>query len=1172
MITKVRKEKPIEKPDDDIRPSLSQFLPQKVGTKWSVGADSTQKSNKSHRFMGFHERLQKIDVKLSHNPDKIPLLGLLNEQIPQNEDELLVSKDSAFIEALSMHNMMNLTLGYQEISKILAPLSTTFPMVVNNLDKIVHAILEKLGTVDQDCNEALLDFIIGLIKDTRELIFPIFLKEVMPKLISMIKVEKVELLDKAFTVFSYAFKFLQRQIVNNLKDVYACYYELLAHSNKYVRKFASESFCYVLRIFKRSQLNSVLTILLDPLLHTENYLILENADNTLKSEKLQISDFESILAKNTDDIEKILENLLKRDRVLENKNVLKYKETNLIIIAISQLLAEIMMGTQGNPHSKALDFMSGMLNMIEQHEEIWVEIVYICRYAMILLIDYLEVEKDQIIMDSIKISMKTLVFDIFFINQKEQVFPIKSEFYLSIVMILFKDWISLYQGKKISNKSATEILSKISVLLTENQTIFNKLSKQTAKNIIQTLAILYNTKFELCKEICQLNFVPNPTISSEKLLFTKTIFNLSNQMLICDFLRIIFNGYDSNLNISQFVGDYTFNKNCLNITTNEEKQKMLLYPLYENIIQNTQITESCQNQKLLFLIKVSNILNQPLKFNKETVICIYKILNKNEFWINLQADKAEIIVKNSNDLYECLLFIDIISREFNKENLQIIDIDLYAKIIKNLTKIISTKRNNIEKLNKNYTDFTEENYSEYFVFNQYLNSNINFCILILSKLAQILSNFPKFYNDLLSMFTEIMQNHRKNPNLLDSLLFLFNQIKQNSSEIPDIFTSDFKLINLNLLTKNVISNNFTKIYQFLQSNLCSNLHSVRLKSLKIISANFEDPEKCGIMRMLLKFEESEIGLETEREKAMLARDMKILLSSGKCDKMCLISCLYFTFGCIWNKFSPIHEMAEDIFETIISTYTKTYGKLLLDIYLNLLKNLFGISAKFLNCDSVLFSDILSKSMLADSNFSNECKEIYMNNEEYTELKNTVQNSLKFLRKIMRVSPEICIPIIDFIHEFIECEYNKYFSEFDTHSDNKMTDILLMDDQKLLSEMLKTNIKNDEDLVIKELKLMAKIKMQGFMEILSESDSEITKQIPAEKILIIKNICYQMLSNSDEKIQKYSIDTMLKINCEIVMKNYKMLQNLASNVKNKELLPTIDLSKFLPSEKTVFFHS
>jgi U3 small nucleolar RNA-associated protein 20 len=55
------------------------------------------------------------------------------------------------------------------------------------------------------------------------------------------------LLESVFTTLAYLFKYLLRQLLDGLVEVYSMYIPLLSSKRKYVRQFAAESFAYLIR-------------------------------------------------------------------------------------------------------------------------------------------------------------------------------------------------------------------------------------------------------------------------------------------------------------------------------------------------------------------------------------------------------------------------------------------------------------------------------------------------------------------------------------------------------------------------------------------------------------------------------------------------------------------------------------------------------------------------------------------------------------------------------------------------------------------------------------------------------------------------------------------------------------------------------------------------------------
>lgn len=62
---------------------------------------------------------------------------------------------------------------------------------------------------------------------------------IMPRVIGVLDITNVALMDKIFTLLSFGVKYLTRSIKEDINSFYSAYIELLAHKNKFVRKFAA---------------------------------------------------------------------------------------------------------------------------------------------------------------------------------------------------------------------------------------------------------------------------------------------------------------------------------------------------------------------------------------------------------------------------------------------------------------------------------------------------------------------------------------------------------------------------------------------------------------------------------------------------------------------------------------------------------------------------------------------------------------------------------------------------------------------------------------------------------------------------------------------------------------------------------------------------------------------
>ena len=92
-----------------------------------------------------------------------------------------------------------------------------------------------------------LELIIALIKDLRQDLYEEFVMRIMPTVIEVIDVQNLGLLDKVFTLLSYSFKYLLKQIRGDIVRFYGIFHVMLLHKNKHLRHFAAQSFSHVLR-------------------------------------------------------------------------------------------------------------------------------------------------------------------------------------------------------------------------------------------------------------------------------------------------------------------------------------------------------------------------------------------------------------------------------------------------------------------------------------------------------------------------------------------------------------------------------------------------------------------------------------------------------------------------------------------------------------------------------------------------------------------------------------------------------------------------------------------------------------------------------------------------------------------------------------------------------------
>jgi hypothetical protein len=276
-MVRVRRDKPKEKEEPKKKAKLSQFLNKK--------AEGRQ--NK-YVFKGFYDKLSAISGKLGHRGstgldylaiDKLAqrLAGIGYDSDEQQDQE------SAFIALVQ--NGPKITALSE-----LKHLYVSYNLVVAKKDEIIEKLLDALEIEDGQAKEPkvamfILDLFVALIKDMRKFIdfSTLFLDKIFPKVISMITIFDQDLLEKIMQFFSFTFKYMMPTILKNFDKFFQSYFPVLNHNNKFVKKFAAESFSYVLRKAKKEHVPKMInSVCLKPL--RKPYKYLELAKNEVHGE------------------------------------------------------------------------------------------------------------------------------------------------------------------------------------------------------------------------------------------------------------------------------------------------------------------------------------------------------------------------------------------------------------------------------------------------------------------------------------------------------------------------------------------------------------------------------------------------------------------------------------------------------------------------------------------------------------------------------------------------------------------------------------------------------------------------------------------------------------------------------------------------------------------------
>ncbi|CAB1345772.1 unnamed protein product [Coregonus sp. 'balchen'] len=170
---------------------------------------SYHKSENTFRFLTFAERLANVNIDVIHRIDRT---GSYDEEI-----------DTYFSEGLTKWRDLNLTEHF-----------TTFLREVSNKSQSFNLLVFHQSLVVQLARDLQMDF------------YPHF-PDFFVLITSLLETQDTEILEWAFTCLSYLYKYLWRLMVKDMTKMYSLYSTLLAHKKEHIRKFAAESFSFLMR-------------------------------------------------------------------------------------------------------------------------------------------------------------------------------------------------------------------------------------------------------------------------------------------------------------------------------------------------------------------------------------------------------------------------------------------------------------------------------------------------------------------------------------------------------------------------------------------------------------------------------------------------------------------------------------------------------------------------------------------------------------------------------------------------------------------------------------------------------------------------------------------------------------------------------------------------------------
>ncbi|KAM9407228.1 small subunit processome component 20 homolog isoform 1-T1 [Salvelinus alpinus] len=193
---------------------------------------SYHKSENTFRFLTFAERLANVNIDVIHRIDRT---GSYDEDV-----------DTYFSEGLTKWRDLNLTEHFTTFLREVSNKSQSFNLLVFHQSSIVESLKTHLSTKNSLACQPLLDLVVQLARDLQMDFYPHF-PDFFVLITSLLETQDTEILEWAFTCLSYLYKYLWRLMVKDMTKMYSLYSTLLAHKKEHIRKFAAESFSFLMR-------------------------------------------------------------------------------------------------------------------------------------------------------------------------------------------------------------------------------------------------------------------------------------------------------------------------------------------------------------------------------------------------------------------------------------------------------------------------------------------------------------------------------------------------------------------------------------------------------------------------------------------------------------------------------------------------------------------------------------------------------------------------------------------------------------------------------------------------------------------------------------------------------------------------------------------------------------
>ncbi|KAJ1974184.1 U3 snoRNP protein, partial [Dimargaris xerosporica] len=205
-----------------------------------------------YRFQSFKQRIDAIDINVTRR-----VIRYLDEPDVQG---------SYFQEALQSWKELNCTTHFTHFTRAVRPFCSSLPQLLFHKKEVVDLLVRYIADADQLSIAPLLDLVSVLSRDLMEEILPYY-ESLLQVIIPKVQQEHVETIEACFNTITFLFKYLLKHLLDDLRPTFRLVLPLLGglrqQQRTHNRRFAAESFAFLLRKCNRVQLNAIVPFILE---------------------------------------------------------------------------------------------------------------------------------------------------------------------------------------------------------------------------------------------------------------------------------------------------------------------------------------------------------------------------------------------------------------------------------------------------------------------------------------------------------------------------------------------------------------------------------------------------------------------------------------------------------------------------------------------------------------------------------------------------------------------------------------------------------------------------------------------------------------------------------------------------------------------------------------------